>query len=134
MLGHARTIMTAPVSSVTTDATLGDIARALTAGGFSGMPVVDGDAGVVGFVSEIDLMTALLEGRDGSTPAADLMSSPVVSVDEFETTDEVMRVLRARSIHHLPVVRQGRLVGIITPSDVIRFLVERLLPVPPEAG
>ena len=126
--------MTSPVASVGADASLADIARQLTAGGYSGMPVVDGDHRVIGFVSEIDLMTALLNGRDSTTPASELMSSPVVSVDEFETTDEVMSILRARSIHHLPVVRQERLVGIITPADVVRFLVERLLPVPPEAG
>ena len=126
--------MTAPVASVEAETSLGDIARQLTAGRFSGMPVVDADQRVIGFVSEIDLMTALLNGRDSSTPASELMSSPVVSVDEFETTDEVMRILRARSIHHLPVVRQERLVGLITPADVVRFLVERLLPVPPEAG
>jgi CBS domain-containing protein len=126
--------MTAPVASVTADTSLADIARQLTAGRFSGLPVVDGDHRVIGLVSEIDLMTALLNGRDGSTPAAELMSAPAISVDEFETTDEVMRIFRERGIHHLPVVRQERLVGIITPSDVVRLLVERLLPAPPEAG
>ena len=62
------------------------------------------------------------------------MSTPVVTVDEFDRTDEVMRVLREHAIHHLPVVRNQRLVGIITPADVIRFLVEQLLPPTPEAG
>ena len=50
--------MTAPVASVTRDTSLADIARQLTAGRFSGMPVVDGDHRVIGLVSEIDLMTA----------------------------------------------------------------------------
>jgi CBS domain-containing protein len=126
--------MTAPVTSVTGDTSLADIARQLMAGRFSGMPVVDGDHRIIGLVSEIDLMTALLNGRDSSTPAAELMSAPAVSIDEFETTDAVMRIFRERGIHHLPVVRMERLVGIITPADVVRFLVERLLPAPPEAG
>jgi CBS domain-containing protein len=62
------------------------------------------------------------------------MSSPVVSVDEFEQTGEVIRLFRERRIHHLPVLRGGRLVGIITPSDVIRFIARDITPPPREAG
>jgi CBS domain len=43
-------------------------------------------------------------------------------------------LLRERGIHHLPVVRQGRLVGIISPVDVLRYFVNHVLPKPPEAG
>jgi CBS domain-containing protein len=134
MEGHARNIMTARVTSIGPDTPLADIARIMAAGRFGGVPVVERGGKVVGFVSESDIMDALLAGRQSSARAADLMSTPVVTVDEFDRTDEVMRVLRERSIHHLPVVRNQRLVGIITPSDVIRFLVEELLPPTPEAG
>jgi CBS domain-containing protein len=134
MKGHARSIMTSRVASVHPSTPLADIARLLAAGGLSGVPVVDGDGHVVGFVSETDLVNALLEGRDAHTPATSLMSTPVITVDEFDRTDDVMRLLREHAIHHLPVVREGRLVGIVTPADVIRFLVEELLPVPPEVG
>jgi CBS domain-containing protein len=134
MRGHARNIMTARVSAVGEEATIADVARLLAAGGFGGVPVVDGEHRVVGFVSETDLVDALLEGRGADALAGEVMSSPVVTVDEFDRLDEVMRVLRAHRIHHLPVVRGGRLVGIITPADVVRFLVERLLPVPPQAS
>lgn len=134
MKGHARSLMTTRVTSISPDTALADIARLLAAGGFSGLPVVGRGDTVVGFVSEADLMNALLEGRDADTRAADFMSTPVLTVDEFDRTDDVMRILREHAIHHLPVVRQGRLVGMITPTDVIRFLVDRLLPVPPEVG
>jgi CBS domain-containing protein len=134
MKGHARNIMTGRVSAVGPDAWLADIARLLAAGGFGGVPVVDAGQHVVGFVSETDVMDALLRGRGAEARAADVMSTPVVTVDEFDRLDEVMRVLRERRIHHLPVVRQDRLVGIITPSDVIRFLVDELLPTPPAAS
>jgi CBS domain-containing protein len=134
MQGHARSIMTAPVTSVTPSTPLADIARILAAGRFGGVPVVEEDNRVVGFVSESDLMDALIEGRGPDARALELMSAPVVTVDEFDRTDEVMRVLRERGTHHLPVLRQGRLVGIITASDVIRYLVDRLLPEPPKAS
>jgi CBS domain-containing protein len=126
--------MTSRVSAVGPETSLADIARILAAGHFGGVPVVTGDARVTGFVSESDVMDALLDGRGPDARAADIMSTPVVTVDEFDRLEEVMRVLREHGIHHLPVVRQGRLVGIITPSDLIRFLVEELLPVPPAAG
>ncbi len=134
MQGHARSIMTARVTSVAPGTPLAEIARIMVAGRFGGVPVVEADNRVVGFVSESDLMDALIEGRGQDTRALELMTTPVVTVDEFDRTDEVMRVLREHAIHHVPVLRQGRLVGIITPSDVIRFLVDRLLPQPPKAS
>lgn len=134
MEGHARSIMTTRFATISPDTPLADVARLLAAGGFGGVAVVGRDDTVLGVVSEADLMNALLEGRDADTQAHDLMSTPAITVDEFDRTDDVMRILKEHAIHHLPVVREGRLVGMITPTDVIRFLVERLLPVPPEVG
>jgi CBS domain-containing protein len=132
--GHARTMMTAHVTAVTVDTSLADIARTLHAGGFGGVPVVDDQGTLVGFVSDADIMDAFLVGKPAEARAAEFMSTPAVTVDEFDRTDDVMRILREHRIHHLPVVRQGRLVGIITPSDIIRFMVEQVLPIPPEVG
>jgi CBS domain-containing protein len=84
-------------------------------------------------VSEVDIMNALLQGRSLGMLAEEVMSSPVHTVDEFDLTDEVMALFREHRIHHLPVVRQEKLLGIITPSDVIRFLASSL-PEPTRAG
>ena len=133
MRGHARNIMTERVTSVDPDTSLEMIARTLVAGRFGGVPVVDKDDRVLGFVSEADLMVALLHDAASSSPARDVMTSPVL-VDEFETTDDVLALMREANTDHLLVVRQNRLVGIITPLDVLRYLVEQVLPPPPEAG
>lgn len=134
MKGHARDLMSSPVVSVAPDAPLAEIAAAFAAGGFGGVPVVDGEHAVIGFVSELDLMAALLHDRPLDTPARALMSSPVVSVDEFEPTADVVRILREQHIHHLPVLRGGRLVGIIAPSDIVRYIAREITPPPKEAG
>ena len=58
-------------------------------------------------------------------------------VDEAAPRDELRPAVgdeRERGIHHLPVVRQGRLVGIIAPVDVLRYFVDHVLPKPPKAG
>ena len=53
---------------------------------------------------------------------------PVVTVDEFDTAEDVMRIMRENNIHHVPVVRNRKLVGIVTPTDIIRYLVTVLPP------
>lgn len=122
MKGHARSLMTPHATTVGEDATLREVARTLLEAGFGGVPVVDKEGELTGFLSELDLAQALLEGNlEGKARTA--MTKTVVTVDEFATTDEVIRLLRAHKIHHLPVVRDGAVVGIITPMDVIRHFV-----------
>lgn len=134
MKGHARNLMTERVTSVAPDTPLDAIAATLVAETISGVPVVDASDTVVGMVTESDIITALLRQDAADTPARTLMSAPAITIDEFAPTDEVIAVLRERRIHHLPVVRAGKLVGIIAPSDVLRYFVERDLPTPPEAS
>jgi CBS domain-containing protein len=134
MKGHARNMMTAPVLSVRPEASLTEIARCLAAARIGGVPVVGAEGRVEGIVSESDLLDALLAGREPSTRAAEVMTRSVLSVDEFDRTDEVMALLRQHRIHHLPVLRAGQLVGMITPSDVVRFMVEHVLAEPSNAG
>jgi CBS domain-containing protein len=134
MKGHARNLMSPRVTKVVTDTPVADIAQLLAVGGIGGVPVVDANERVVGFVSEVDIMDALLAGRPTHATASALMTAPAITVDEFDRTEDVMRLLRHHRIHHLPVVREGRLVGIITPADVIRFLVKELLSIPPEVS
>ena len=134
MKGHARNLMTERVTAVAPGTELEAIAQTLVAERISGVPVVDQENRVLGLVSETDLLAALLRDRNGDATAKDVMSRPPITVDEFATTDEVLALMRESHIHHLPVVREGRLVGIISPLDVLRFFVERVLEPPPEVG
>jgi CBS domain-containing protein len=130
MKGHARNLMTAPVKSVSLGMPLSDIAILLVEERVSGAPVTDDDGRVLGMISELDIMAALLRGMPLRTPVEEVMTSPVHTVNEFDLTDEVMELFRKHRIHHLPVVREEKLLGMITPSDVIRYLAEDL----PENG
>ena len=128
MKGHARHLMTEQVFALAPDMRLSAVARLFTEHGLSGAPVVDADNRVLGFLSETDLLGSLLRGDQEESTAADVMARPAIVVDEFMTTDEVMAVLRDRSIHHVPVVREGRLVGIITPRDILKYFVDHAVP------
>jgi CBS domain-containing protein len=126
--------MTERVMTISPDTPLPLIAATLVGQGFGGVPVVDEGDRMIGFVSEIDFMDALLRDDPHETLARDIMSSPAITIDEFAPAEEAMTMLRERGIHHLPVVRQGRLVGIIAPVDVLRYYVDHVFPKPPEAG
>ena len=126
--------MTERVMAIAPNTPLPTIATTLVSQGFGGVPVVDETDRVIGFVSEVDVVDALLRDDPHETLARDIMSSPAITIDEFAPADEAMKTLHDRNIHHLPVVRGERLVGIISPVDVLRFYVDHVLPKPPEAG
>src|SRR5437867_252048 len=111
MKGHARTIMTERVTAVSPDTSLEAVARILVAGRFGGVPVVDRDDQVLGFLSEKDLMTALLQSSNADRPASDIMAREPTVIDEFETTETVMALMRDRQGDHVRVARDGRPAG-----------------------
>lgn len=124
--------MTERVTAVSPTTPLLAIAATLVAEKIGGVPVVDRHDAVVGFVSEVDLVHALLRDHPEDTQAREIMSQPVATIDEFATTEDVIEVLRRQHVHHLPVVRGGKLVGIISPADVLRFYLERSCRFPAE--
>lgn len=132
MRGHARNLMTDRVFSLSSDQSLAEVGRVLVAENCSGAPVVDDQEALIGFLTDSDVLEALLRGNPETTIAGEVMSHPPIVVDEFMPADEVLALLRSAKIHHLPVVRLGRLVGLITPRDVLKYLVKRELSIPPE--
>ncbi|MGE0680575.1 MAG: CBS domain-containing protein [Candidatus Binatia bacterium] len=134
MKGHARQLMTTKVVLATSRTTLAEAARELGRLEVSGLPVVDANGQVIGILTESDLLRALLEDTSVETLVTAVMTSPVVMVDEFTPADTIARLLRTHHVHHLPVTRQGVVVGLITPQEVIRYFVANELPVPPEVA
>jgi len=109
-------IMTTPVITVGRDAAVPDVAALLRERRVSAVPVVDDDGAVVGLVSQYDLLA-----REGAT-ADDVMTSAVISVTEDTDVDEVRHLLVERRIRRVPVLSGGRMVGIVSRSDVMALL------------
>jgi CBS domain-containing protein len=142
-----RDVMTAKVQTVTPTTTVRQIAKILVDGGFSGVPVVDDDGLPVGMVTESDLialattaerdvgrewwLTHLAEGEPLSPEfiayldqtertARDVMAAPVVTVAETTELPEVARLFISYKIKRLPVLREGKMVGIVSRADLVR--------------
>jgi len=141
---RASDVMTAPVVTVSPEATVKEIASLMLAHHVSGLPVVSSAGELVGIVTEADLLhkergphrpdgrltravRSLGRARDvrrkaGGLTAADLMSAPVVTVDEAAPLHEIAAVMVRRAINRVPVMRGGRLVGIVSRADIVRAL------------
>ncbi|MBV6652913.1 MAG: CBS domain-containing protein [Mameliella sp.] len=59
---------------------------------------------------------------DKTTTVAQIMSTPVITVGPSDTMSEVQDIFRKHNIHHIPVVKEGKVVGIISKSDYYRLL------------
>ncbi len=108
-------VMTTKVITIDQDLGVGEVADLLTRSHITGAPVVDGDGHVVGIVSEIDVVS-----KRGAK-VSDIMSRHVISIGEDSSIEQAARLLADQRIRRLPVMAQGRMVGLLSRSDILEF-------------
>ena len=88
-----------------------------------GSLLVTSSGDVVGIVTERDyLRRVALEGRtDDDTTVGEIMTAPLVVVGPETSIDECMAVMTDRRIRHLPVVEDGKVVGLVSIGDLVKF-------------
>jgi CBS domain-containing protein len=136
-----RDVMTHDVVCVDPETPLREVAAILAEHRISGVPVTI-DGACVGIVSEADLLPKQLGRapkrrspiewivgermdpeelrRRVATTARNAMSAPPITTDEEMTLREAAQLMIARDVNRLPVVREGRLVGIVSRADLVR--------------
>jgi CBS domain-containing protein len=84
------------------------------------------DGELVGVISERDYArkVILLIRSSAETPVWQIMSSPVVTVTPDEDVRQCMQLMTDKRIRHLPVVQDGRMVGMISIGDLVRVVIE----------
>lgn len=130
---QTRDVMTSPVITVTPDTSLKDAAAALVEHGINAVPVVADGRGLVGIVSEADLLRleephAPDAGR-GSPPARrrprtvrEVMTPAVYTIPEDADAAAAGRLLRRHGLKSIPVVTDGLVVGIVARRDLLRLV------------
>ena len=142
-------VMTRAVVTVRPDATVADAIRLMLDQKISGVPVVDDTGWLVGILTEGDLLRRVETGTERQRPkwlellrssgrkadeyvrergraVADLMTRDVASVGEDAALDEVVAMMEDRSVRRVPVVTNGRLVGIVSRADLLRTLAKAM--------
>jgi CBS domain-containing protein len=144
----AADIMTRNVKTARPDASVAEVARVLSDHDISAVPVRDVDGQVIGMLSEGDLLrpvgkesttkrtwwlTLLAEGTDLAPSflecigvqnqlARNLMSGPVITASPASTVPELADLLVRHHIKRLPILQDGKLVGIVSRADLVRAL------------
>lgn len=118
-----RDVMTKKVITVTGNTSIEEVCDILVKNKVSGVPVIDKKKKLLGFVSEKDIIASLSK-KTKCKKARDVMNRKVFSVKEDTTLDRVSKIFSEKQYRRLPVVRNGKLVGIVSRKDVMSHLVE----------
>jgi len=119
---YVKELMTTPVVTVAPNATVAQSLRAMIDNDIGAVVVADGDA-AVGVFTERDLTRAILDdGELLGRSVEDVMSSPVITATPDEEVVFIFRRMSERQIRRLPVVEDGRLIGIVTERDLLRWV------------
>lgn len=143
----AKDIMTKDVITTRPEATVEELARLLMNNKVSGVPVTDDNKGLIGIVTENDLITQnkrlhiptvirlfdafilLGSGRMeeeikkmAATTVGEICTKKVVSISEETTLDEIATIMAEQHIHLLPVLRGNTVVGIVGKADMVRAM------------
>jgi CBS domain-containing protein len=110
------------------NATLGEVVRVLSARRIGAVVVTGADRRIVGILSERDVVRVL--GEKGASvldqPIADVMTRKVTTCSLGDTIIELMERMTEGKFRHVPVVDQGRLAGIVSIGDVVKWRVHEM--------
>lgn len=130
----ARDIMTTNVVTVNKELTIYQLIKVLLKNQISGVPVIDNNGKLEGIVSEKDVIRAVAELIKVNLSIDEInmkvgklnwvegiMTKNAITVTEEADAKEVFKIMAAKQIHRIPVVKNGKLVGIISSSDAHRL-------------
>lgn len=115
------------VVHVSPQASLRELIDILTEKRIGAVPVIEGDA-VAGIMSERDVIQALkrLGPAALDRPVREMMTAPPITVDPETSLLAGLSLMTRRRIRHLPVMRDGRMVGFVSIGDLVKARIDRI--------
>lgn len=116
-------IMSAPVETVAPDTTVREAARTMREKGIGSVAVVDEDDTLLGILTSTDFVSAVADERSmAETPVSEFMTEDVITTEANESIRDIADVMTEHGFHHVPVVEDDQLIGIITTTDLTAYL------------
>ena len=110
------------ISTISPDATVLEAITLMANKGIGAVVVTSESQQVVGIISERDYTRkiALMQRSSDDTVVAEIMTGQVLSVSRNNTVDECLGLMTDRHIRHLPVIEDGKLVGLVSIGDLVK--------------
>lgn len=121
----ARNLMITNLITVRQDASIDEAIQLLVDHRISGLPVVDAEGALAGVLTQKDvlrLLTDHVSGEIGNVKVSDLMTREVVSFSPADSLIAICDTLLNQNFRRLPLVEDGKLVGLIGRGDLIRYI------------
>ncbi len=115
--------MTRSLLTVPAEATLGEAAAQMAARGVGAVVVLEGEA-IAAILTERDVMKAVAAGNDGSAPVSAWMTRHPETIEPTDSTDHAASLMIHGGFRHLPVVEEGKVVGIVSIRDLMRVALD----------
>src|SRR5918996_5470743 len=115
--------MTRDLLTITPESTLGQAAASMVERGVGAVVVLQGET-VTAILTERDVMKAVASGSGGSAPAAEWMTRHPDTIEPSDTMDHAASLMIHGGYRPLPVVEEGRLVGIVSIRDLMRVALD----------
>ena len=119
---QVKDVMTDRVVTVGPEATIDEAVSLLLDHKVSGLPVIENGGRLVGVISEIDIIDLVYNADIETSTVGDHMTRDIHSLDAEASLDDAPMIFCTQSIRRIPIVRDGRLVGIVSRRDMIRFV------------
>ena len=120
----AKTIMTTNVASVKRQTQIYEAIRILVEKNITGLPVVNDDMTLAGIISEKDVLRLLYDIEDKPGNVEDFMTENPSSFDHEDSLIDVAECLIKNNFRRVPITSEGKLVGIVSRKDIIKYILE----------
>ncbi len=119
---HVKDIMCDRPIAVRPEKTIDEAIELLVDNRVSGLPVVDGQGLLVGVISEVDIINLVYKADIEGSVVGDYMSRVTQSLEAEASLDDAASIFCGKNIRRIPIVSDGKLVGIVSRRDLIRFI------------
>lgn len=120
---QVKNAMHSEVVSIQPEASVEEAIELLLDHGISGAPVLDEAGDLCGIITQFQLLEVMYDPQIRNGKVCDFMTRNVLTIDENATLSTAVSLFVMHRIRRLPVVRQGKVVGVISRSDLLRYFV-----------